>query len=505
MFSEPNRPPLLELRRITKSFHTVPVLHDVDFDVCAGEVHALVGENGAGKSTLMNIVGGVHAADAGEMLWEGRRVAAATPRQSQELGISFVHQELALAPQLSVAENIFLGSHPVARLRCWVRWGEMEERARSLLAELGQTIDPAQPVESLSLAERQLVEIAKALAARARLIIMDEPTAPLSEKETARLFSVIAQLRGRGVAVIYISHRLMEIFQVAGRVTVLRDGRRIMTRPVADTSHGELVSAMVGAEIEDRHPPSASPPAAAEALRIEGWSAPGSFRDIHLTLRRGEIVGLAGLAGAGRTELLESLFGVGERDAGRLYVNGRPVALRTPEDAVRHGLALVPDDRKAKGLVLTGSLLFNLVLAAPRAHARAGLFPNGGAEKRAGERLVEALRIKAAGMQQLVQHLSGGNQQKVVLGKWLFAGASVFLLDEPTRGVDVRAKAEIYEIIRGLAARGAAVLFVSSELEEILRLADRVLVMHRGRVTGELAGAQATQERIMQLATGGEN
>ena len=482
--------PLLELRNVVKAFSGVRVLADVDFDVRAGEVHALVGENGAGKSTLMNIVSGVTAPDAGEMRWQGMPVRPRSPREAQRLGIAFVHQELALVPQLSAAENIFLGRHPAGR--GWVRWGEIDRRARALLAELGQPIDPRRLVADLSLAERQLVEIARALAFDSRLIIMDEPTAPLADRDAEGLFRTIRGLPERGVSVIFISHRLKEIFNVCDRVTVLRDGRRVLTAPASETSQDELVRAMVGAELAERSSPQTAEPAGCEeALRVEGA--------VNFMVRRGEIVGLAGLAGAGRTELLEWIFGCGAPQACRIYVGGRPVRVRTPRDAIRHGLALVPDDRKAKGLVPGASLAMNIALAGGRAR----LFIRAVQERRAAAQLIGDLRIKAAGLNQPVLYLSGGNQQKAVLAKWLLAGANVFLLDEPTRGIDVRSKAEIYDLIRALARRGAAVLLASSELDELLRLADRILVMQRGRIAGEVARAEAGEECIMRLATGG--
>jgi ribose transport system ATP-binding protein len=480
---------LLELRGISKWFSGVRVLEGVDFDVRAGEVHALVGENGAGKSTLMNIVSGIVAADAGQMLWEGQPVRLRGPREAQELGINFVHQELALAPQLSAAENIFLGRHPARG--GWVRWQEIYDRARELLNGLGHSIDARRLVADLSLAERQLVEIARALAFRARLIIMDEPTAPLAEGDATALFRTIRNLRERGVGIIFISHRLKEIFQVADRVTVLRDGKQVLTTEVAGASLDDLVRAMVGSELSAQvAPQGAAGVEGEEAIRVEG--------PVRFAVRRGEIVGFAGLAGAGRTELLEWLFGAGTQ-AGQVFVNGRPVKVRTPLDAIRHGMALVPDDRKAKGLVLGATLHHNIALASGRRR----WFIRAARERHAAGRLLGELRIKSAGLDQRVLYLSGGNQQKAVLAKWLYAGARVFLLDEPTRGIDVRSKAEIYDLVRGLASRGAAVLLASSELDELLRLADRIVVLHRGRIAGELARAEATEERIMHLATGG--
>jgi ribose transport system ATP-binding protein len=355
----------------------------------------------------------------------------------------------------------------------------------------------------LSIAEQQLVEIARALAFSAELIIMDEPTSPLSEHETTRLFKTISQLKARGVSIVYISHRLKEIHQVADRVTVLRDGKHIVTKPISETSTGELVRYMVGREISSQFGGSRSKITGEEALRVEKLTSSGKFEDISFSVRRGEIVGLAGLVGAGRTDLVESLFGAGEVESGSVYVDGRPVSIATPIDAVHHGLALVADDRKTKGLVLGGSVRFNIALAASRKFARLGLFPDQAREKALSEELVRDLHLKTPNVEQQVMYLSGGGQQKVVLAKWLSADSKVFLLDEPTRGIDVGSKAEIYDLIRRLADRGMAILLVSSELEEILHLSDRILVMHRGRITGELQREEATEELIMQLATGG--
>jgi ABC-type sugar transport system ATPase subunit len=493
-------PPLLRLEGISKNFGGVPVLTGVTLDVLAGEVHALIGENGAGKSTLMNIVSGVLRPDTGQMEWAGAPVVVHHPRAAQDLGISFVHQELALVPQLSIAENVFLGRHPSHRIGLpVVKWGDMRDRARALLAELGHEVDPRTLVGALSIGEQQLVEIARALACVSRLIVMDEPTAPLSERETERLFEVITRLRSRGVSVIYITHRLKEVYMVADRVTVLRDGRRIATAPVSEMPRDVLVRHMVGRELSEEVaglPDSIQPEV---MLRVDSLSRERDFRDISFALHRGEIVALAGLVGAGRTELLESLFGVSPAETGRVEVAGREVQIRKPADAIRSGIALVPDDRKAKGLMLGASVRANMVLASERQ-----FFIHRSREAVAAARMIGELRVRTRGPENLVGELSGGNQQKVVLAKWLLASASVFLLDEPTRGVDIGAKGEIYALIRALARRGAAILFASSELEEVLRLSDRVLVMHRGLIAGELSRAQASDERIMQLATGWE-
>ncbi|HEY3138620.1 MAG TPA: sugar ABC transporter ATP-binding protein [Blastocatellia bacterium] len=497
---------LLEMEHITKSFSGVTVLDDVSLDVRPGEVHALIGENGAGKSTLMKIATGAYQADSGRVIWKGEPVDINTPHQAHQLGINIVHQELMLVPQLSVGENVFLGRQPAggAFFR-WVRWSQINEKAKSLLEGLGHPMDPKRRLGELSIAAQQLVEIARALAFRAELIIMDEPTSPLSEHETSRLFETIAQLKARGISVIYISHRLKEIHQVADRVTVLRDGRHIITKQVAETTTDDLVRYMVGREISKQFAERQSQVAGEEALRVEGLTASGKFSDISFSVRRGEILGLAGLVGAGRTELVETLFGANEADEGRVYLDGQQVTIKTPVDAVRHRLALVADDRKAKGLVLSASVRFNIALAAGEKLARYRVFRNASREKELAKRFIRELRLKTPSVEQPVMYLSGGAQQKVVLAKWLSADSKVFILDEPTRGIDVGSKSEIYELIRRLAQRGAAIILVSSELEEILHLADRILVMHRGHITGELRREEATEERIMQLATGGAN
>jgi ribose transport system ATP-binding protein len=496
--------PLLRMENITKSFSGVTVLDDVSFEVRSGEVHALIGENGAGKSTLMKIVTGAYQADCGKVSWKGRPSEIKNPHQAHDLGINIVHQELMLVPQLSIGENVFLGRHSVGRgASRWVRWDDINEQSSSLLKALGHPLDPKRPVGELSTAEQQLVEIARALAFSAELIIMDEPTSPLSEHETKRLFQTILQLKERGVSVVYISHRLKEIHQVADRVTVLRDGRHIVTRPIQEVTTENLVRYMVGREISEQFSEKKSRENGEEALRVEGLTASGKFSDISFRVRRGEIVGLAGLVGAGRTELVETLFGAGEAESGKVYLDGQLVSIKTPMDAVRHRLALVADDRKAKGLVLGGSVRFNVALAAPRKSARYRIFLNSSREKEVAGQLARELHLKTSSVEQKVMYLSGGGQQKVVLAKWLAADSKVFILDEPTRGIDVGSKAEIYDLIRRLAESGVAILLVSSELEEILHLADRILVMHRGRISGELPCEGATEELIMQLATGG--
>jgi ABC-type sugar transport system ATPase subunit len=487
---------VLRVENIWKSFSGVPVLRDVSLDVRAGEVHAVAGANGAGKSTLMNIVSGVLTPDSGTILWDGSPVELKTPADGRALGISFVHQELALVPQLSVGENVFLGRHPVNRLG--VAWDEIHRRTRELLSAMGHTIDPTRLVKEFGVAEQQLVEIARALAIDARLIIMDEPTAPLSGAETARLFGTISGLRARGVSIIYITHRLPEIFQLADRVTVLRDGCHVLTCATSAITSEELVRKMVGdapAALDEGRPAAR----ARELFRVEGFTNAGKFEDISFEVHAGEVLGLAGLVGAGRTELVEAIFGFGPCDRGALYLDGKQIRVRSPFDAVRCGLALVPDDRKAKGLVANASVGFNLGLTS---HDQFLLRPRWLRES--AEAIVRDLRVRLSSLDQPVTTLSGGNQQKIVLGKWLRVGARVYFLDEPTRGIDVSAKAEIHNLIGRLAREGAGVVVVSSEIDEILGVADRILVMHRGRIAGELTRGEASEKRIVQLATGGE-
>ena len=486
---------MLRVENVWKSFASVAVLRDVSFDVRPGEVHALAGANGAGKSTLVNIISGVLQPDSGSILWDGKGIGLKSPREGRDLGISFVHQELAIVPQLSVGENIFLGRHP--RRRGLVAWDQIHQRARELLMSLGHELDPTRPAGELGIAEQQLVEIARALAFDARLIIMDEPTAPLSGAETARLFRTIRELRARGVSTVYITHRLPEIFEIADRVTVLRDGGHVRTCDTSAITQQDLVKDMIGASAAATAT-GAVVRVGREVLRVEGFTRTGDFEEVSFSVNAGEVLGLAGLVGAGRTELVEAIFGYGERDAGTVWLDGRNVKIANPLDAISHGLALVPDDRKGKGLIGNASVLFNL-----------GLTSHGSVWLRSmrlqdrAEQAVEDVRIRLADLEQPAATLSGGNQQKVVLGKWLLAGARIYFFDEPTRGIDVGAKSEIHQLIGRLAAGGAGVVVVSSEIDEILSIADRILVMHRGRIAGELNRGNASEARIVELATGG--
>lgn len=491
--------PLLLMRGISKSFPGVQALQDVALEVRAGEVHALVGENGAGKSTLMRILVGVHQRDAGEILLRGRTVEIPSPIHARTLGISIIHQELNQVPALSVAENIFLGREP-RRGPGFVDYVEMYDRAGELLQELGLPIDPHRKVGSLTVAEQQLVEIAKALSVEADLLIMDEATAALTVKEIERLFQFIRDLRARGVGIIYITHRLEEIFRIADRVTVLRDGRYVATYPIGEVTMDDLIRLMVGRHLDEKFPKEAVP-RGEPVLEVRGLTTEGLFEDVTLTLHRGEIVGIAGLVGSGKTHVAHAIFGATPIDAGEIWLEGRPVTIRSPQDAIAHGIGLVTEDRKRLGLVLGMNVRDNITLPVLPELARAG-FVNRSREDDLVQEAVQELDMAVASPEQLVRQLSGGTQQKVVVAKWLQTHAKVLLLGEPTRGIDVGAKVEMYRLMVALAGRGVGILMISSELPEILGMSDRILVMHEGRITGVFTREQASQEAILASATG---
>ena len=497
----PAVPPLVEVRGISKRFPGIRALVDVSLAVGHGEVLALIGENGAGKSTLLKILAGVQPADSGSILVAGQPVRFRGVEDALGQGIALIHQELNLADNLDLAGNIFLGREP--RRFGLLDLAAMRREAAGWLTMVGLDLDPATPLADLPIGRQQLVEIAKALSTRARLLIMDEPTSSLSAHETETLFRVVKDLQSRGVSVIWISHRLGEVKELADRVVVLRDGRNageITAR--AEIQHEQMIRMMVGRDI-DRLTRRPSHPPGEVLLAVRDLRTPAHPKHaVSLEVRAGEIVGIAGLVGAGRTELLTTLFGITPPVAGELRVAGRPVTLRTPSDAIRAGVALVPEDRKQEGLVLGMTVRDNISLVALWPESRGGLI-NFAHERRLAAEMIAALAIKTPGDHQAVQFLSGGNQQKVVLGKWLAMEPKVLLLDEPTRGIDVGAKAEIYDLVHRLAGTGTAVLFVSSEMEEILALADRALVMHEGRLAGGLSREELTEENLMRLAAGG--
>jgi len=491
---------LLELTGISKAFGGVQALRGVSFDLRAGEVHALIGENGAGKTTLIKVITGAHPPDEGTIEVEGRPVAEIDPVRARGLGIAAIYQQPALFPELTVAENIAIGLEPGGG---WHRvcWERRRAQARALLERIGAAIDPETEVRRLSMPEQQLVEIARALGASARILIMDEPTASLSDKEVDRLFRLIGDLKAQGAGIIYISHRLEELPQVADRVTALRDGVLVGTRRMKETSRGELIRMMVGRELSAVFPKSFVE-AGEVILEVRGLGRRTTgVHDVDLSVRAGEILGLAGLVGAGRTELARILFGLTPADSGEIRLRGRPVVIDSPARAVALGIAYVPEDRRRHGVILEMATAANVTLATLRAVSRFGLL-DFRRERNTAARLVRQLGIKTTSLETPVENLSGGNQQKVALARWLAASPVLLILDEPTQGVDVGAKAEIHRLMSELAAAGLAILMISSELPEVLGMSDRIAVMHRGTIAGVLDRALATQESILERALG---
>ncbi len=493
-------PALLEARGVEKSYEGVRALRGVSFDVRAGEVHALVGENGAGKSTLIKVMTGAVTPDAGVLVVAGRSVTAMTPASSRALGIAAIYQQPSLFPHLTVAENIALALEAGSWWRP-IDWKAREARASELLARVGAAIAPDRLVETLSMPEQQLVEIAKALGADATVLIMDEPTASLTEREAQHLFAVIERVRTAGAGVIYISHRLEEVITVADRITVLRDGETVATARRGEVTRADVIRLMVGRELSTVFPKQ-NVEIGEVALELRGVGhRPSGVKDVSLSVRKGEILGLAGLVGSGRTELAEVIFGLRPADDGEMLVNGAPADVRSPADAIRAGIAYVPEDRRQHGVVLEMSVAANTSLANLAGVSRSGLIDRD-AERRSATAYVETLRIKTAGIDADVGSLSGGNQQKVALARWLETGSSVLILDEPTQGVDVGSKAEIHTLMGTLAARGVAIVMISSELPEILGMSDRVAVMRGGRIAGVLPREDCTQDAILALALG---
>jgi ribose transport system ATP-binding protein len=489
--------PLISMHGIRKAFGPVKVLEGVDFELLSGEVHALMGENGAGKSTLMKVLTGVYKADEGHIAVDGQTVAIGSTTDAERHGIAIIHQELNLIPYLSVAENLFLGRE--LKTFGLLRQRAMRQRAREWLAKVGmQSLSPDTPVQRLSVGQQQMVEIAKALGQNARVLIMDEPTAALTERETETLFALIRELRANGTGIVYVSHRMEEIFALCDRISVLRDGHFVGSRPIPGLSLDEVVQMMVGRSLEARFP-SRAVTRGDVRLQVEQLGD-SRVREISFELHAGEVLGVAGLMGAGRTELARLLFGLDKPSSGRVLLDGAPIRTRTPVQAIQAGLGFVTEDRKGQGLVLDLSLRENISL--PRVPARVGIV-NRLAEKLQTRALIEKLKIRTRDMELPVRALSGGNQQKVVLAKWLALKPRVLILDEPTRGVDIGGKAEIYQIINQLAEQGVAILMISSELPEVLAMSDRILVMHEGRATALLDAATATQETVMHAATGG--
>ncbi len=488
-------PNLIELKGITRAFGGVRALKGVDFVVGAGEVHALLGENGAGKSTLMRVLAGEIVPDGGQILIDGEPVATFDPRIAASRGIAVIHQETALAPDLSVAENIFMRELPAV-----IAWRALNRRARDLLARLGFDIDPRSTVGELAVAHQQVVEIAKALSQHVRVIVFDEPTAVLSTRDAERLHGIIAALRADGVGIVYISHRLEEVFRIADRITVMKDGQVAGVTTPAESGIDDVIRMMVGRPLAAMFPKAAHRTIGGEVLRVENLARGNRVRGVSFSVRAGEIVGLGGLVGSGRTETVRLIFGADARDAGDIFLRGRKARIASPLDAVVAGIALVPEDRKHQGVILDMSVRTNTTMArlAPVVNI-AGVIRRR-LEKSMVATLAQRLRVKTSSIEAPVSSLSGGNQQKVVLAKWFHAGTDVIILDEPTRGVDVGAKTEIYTLIEELAAAGKAILVISSEHQELFGLCDRVMVMAEGRLQGTLAQGEYSEEHLLTLA-----
>ncbi len=497
----------LQFRDIRKSFGAVQALRGVSFDVAAGEAHALMGENGAGKSTLLKILAGIVQPDAGEIYWHGERLHLRTPREALERGIGMVYQEMLSFPNLTVTGNIFAGREITRGGR--LRTGEMRERTRALLAELHLGVSPDAEAESLSAAHRQLLQVARALAFECRILVLDEPTTSLTSAETDHLFAVLERLKARGVTLLYVSHRVAEVFRLCDRLTVLRDGAYVGTFERRTVTPDTIVRAMVGRDLPPRTPrnttegtdahPDSGGPRTPWLLSVDGLARRPCFRNISLRVNAGEIVGLFGLVGSGRSELLETIFGVYRAEAGRVQVAGEAVDLSSPAAAARAGIVLVPEERQRQGLFFNLAIRDNLVI--PDRVVGRDLLVHRARERRQAQAMVDAWRIKARDVDVAPDALSGGNQQKIVVAKWLATAPRVILLDEPTKGVDVGAKFEIHEIVRREASRGAACLVASSDLPEVLSLCDRIIVMREGGIQGQIAGADATEEGVMRLAT----
>jgi len=489
---------VLRMQGISKRFPGVHALDQVQLNVRKGTVHALMGENGAGKSTLMKCLIGIYAPDSGTIELNSEQVRIVNTHHALSMGISMIHQELSPIPHMTVAENIFLGREPLT----WyglVDMRELNRRTRELLGRLGIAVAPEKKMVELSIANTQLVEIAKAISYDSSLIVMDEPTSAITEAEVANLHNIIRSLRDRGVSIIYITHKMDEVFNICNEVTVLRDGRYVGTSPIQALSHDLLIQKMVGRELTDMFHKEETP-VGEPILYVRNYSGK-RFRDVTFQVRRGEIFGLAGLMGAGRTELLETIFGVHPRTSGEIYLHGKKVEIRRPSDSIRHGLALLTEDRKLTGLYLNATVRDNISIANLLRYL-AGPFVRFRKVVADCERMRQALRIKTPSLQQKVRNLSGGNQQKVLLSRWLLTEPEILILDEPTRGIDVGAKAEIYRLMVDLARSGKAIIMISSELPEVLGMCDRIMVMHEGDKVGEVVRGDATQERILQMATG---
>jgi len=492
---------VLEMKNIDKSFSGTHALRGINFDLESGEVHALLGENGAGKSTLIKVLGGIHHPDSGQIIIDGQAVKMENVHEAQKHGIGIIHQEIVLVPYLSVAENIFLGREPVTRLG-FKDIKTINRRATEMVSELGLNYDVRKPVGELTIAQQQMVEIIKAISFNVKILVMDEPTSSLSEDEVEKLFEIIARLKKSKVSIIYISHRMEELFKISDRITVIRDGTYVGTKKTKETRHDELVSMMVGRSLSNFYTRTESN-IGSEVLSVKNLTKKGVFEDVTFSIREGEILGFSGLVGAGRSEIMTAIFGGDSYDSGEIFLHGKKVSIKSTQQATGRGLAMVPEDRKKQGLMLKNTVGFNLTLASIRYLVNGPLISTS-KKQEVIKSYIANLRIKTSSPDVNVSQLSGGNQQKVVLGKWLATRPKLLILDEPTRGVDVGAKSEIYAIINQLACEGMAIILVSSELPEIINMSDSVCVVRNGKIVKQLGRNELTQENIMTYATGGE-
>jgi len=492
---------LVLMEGIDKSFPGVKALKQCRFELRSGEVHALVGENGAGKSTLMKILAGVYSKDAGRIMYKGREVEITNTRAAQNLGISIIFQEFNLIPHLTVAQNIFIGREPRKGIRFILNEKEINKKTQELLDMMNVDIDPRTKVSDLTVAKQQMVEIAKALSLNSEVLIMDEPTAALADSEIEELFRIIRDLKKKGVGIIYISHRLEELGVISDRITVMRDGEYIDTVATKDVTTAQIIKMMVGREIYETSEANSESSKNEIVLEVKNLNRGNAIKDVSFNLRKGEILGFAGLMGSGRTEVARAIFGADPVDSGEVYVNGKKVKIKQPIDAVRHGIGYLSEDRKRFGLMLDLNVELNIVIASLKNYVNFIGGVNKNKTRKESSKWVDTLKIKTPSLDQKVKNLSGGNQQKVVLGKWLSRDCNILIFDEPTRGIDVGAKSEIYKLINKLAAEGKSIIMISSELPEILRMSHRIIVMCEGRITGELSCEEATQERIMEYAT----
>ena len=491
----------IEMKNISKAFGQNKVLRDVNFSIHSGEVHALMGENGAGKSTMMNILTGLLSADGGEILVDGQKTLFKNALDAEQHGIAFIHQEMNNFADMSVVENMFL-NRELKKGFGMLDMKTMREQAKDALDKLGVDISVDTPVGSLSVGRQQTIEIAKSLMNKTQVLIMDEPTAALSENEIAKLFTIIGSLREQGVAIIYISHRMEEIFEISDRLTVMRDGLTINTYETSETDVKQIVHDMVGRDMGDFYP-DRQPKFGNELLQVKGLTSGDTFKDVNFSVRSGEILAFSGLMGAGRTEIMRAIFGVDKLDSGDIFVNGEKVEIKTPEQAIKHNIGFLTENRKDEGPILDGSLSENIDLPSIDGFTKNG-FIDEKADKDFVDMLMKRLGVKAQSSQDLASSLSGGNQQKVVLAKWVGSGAQILILDEPTRGVDVGAKREIYDLMNELTDRGTAIIMVSSDLDEVLGFSDNIVVVYEGKIQSEIATKDATQDKVMTLATGGE-